>query len=349
MNLKNSDAADAAETGAGNRAVTSAESWDTYWRGSSESGAWTDEGSRHPAVLEFWSDFFATVGAAREKLVLADLASGNGAVVECAMNALGPDRLEVTCIDLSAAAVENISQRFPGVNGLVCDARSIPLDAQTFDAVTSQFGVEYGGPEAVTEAARLLADGGTLGLLLHHRGGAIARECAASLDAIERARASGFVPRTIDMFKAGFAAVRGADRAPYDDAAAQLAPALSAVEGIMAEHGEQVASSTISRLYADVRRIHERLPHYDPDEVLTWLDRMDQELDAYGRRMASMLESALDENGFRELCEMLQSAGCTVRQGGPMNARSLDEPIGWAVIATRDAARNDRLEGGHGR
>jgi SAM-dependent methyltransferase len=131
------------------------------------------------------------------------------------------------------------------VHGLVCDARSIPLQSETFDIVTSQFGVEYAGVEAIEEAARLLAPGGCLALVLHIREGRIHGECAASLDAITRVQESGFIPLAIAMFRTGFAAVRGANRAPYEAAASGLAPAVAELESVMSQHGEQVAGDHI--------------------------------------------------------------------------------------------------------
>jgi SAM-dependent methyltransferase len=49
------------------------------------------------------------------------------------------------------------------------DVARLPFDDESFDAVTSQFGIEYARPEgAVPEAARVLRRGGAVRLLLHH-------------------------------------------------------------------------------------------------------------------------------------------------------------------------------------
>jgi len=278
-----------------------ADSWDTYWHGTGDIGAFSSGGVNHPAIRAFWDEFFQTVKRDYATPKIIDIASGNGAVVERALATFGDEQADFTCLDVSAAAITNIQVRFPQVNGVVTDARAIPFDSGSFDIVSSQFGVEYAGPEAITETARLIASGGRLALLLHNQTGSIHRECVESLDAIVRLQESRFIPYTTAMFDAGFKAVRGADRAPYESAAKQLSPAIRVLENIMKQYGQHVAGDTIARLYHDVNQIHQRIQHYEPDEVLDWLRKMDGELDAYAERMSSMSEAAIDPGLTRDL------------------------------------------------
>lgn len=316
-----------------NPATHAAQDWDRYWRGAGEADAWTAGGARHPAIRSFWMDFFASAREANPSPRLLDIASGSGAVIECALEVFEGSAVDAWSLDSSEAAIEGLRQRFPGITGLVCDARSIPPDAGRFDLVTSQFGVEYAGLEAASSLPGSLAPGGWIALLLHHSGGVIQAECAANRNAARRVQAAGFVTLARDMFEAGFAAVRGADRKAYDDAAAQLAPALRVVEDIVREYGQEVAAGTVAQLYGDVARIHERLPHYDPNEVLGWLERMDLELEAYAGRMASMLGAAVDGPGFERLCQSLTEQGCILDQAGPYSASDDEAPLGWALVA----------------
>lgn len=313
-------------------APDTAQSWDAYWQGTAEVGAWTAGGVSHPAIAAFWQDFFRTVRLPAPQALL-DIASGNGSVIDCAMSVLGETSLDVTCVDISESAVAGIRRRFPNVRGVVCDAASLPLDGARFDIVTSQFGVEYAGLRAVEEAARMPASQGWLALLLHYRGGVIHGECAASLEAIGQTQRSRFIPLAIDMFQAGFAAVRGADRAPYDEAARCLAPAAEALEAVVKNMGEHAAGGTMADLYAGVARIHSRLPNYDPDEVLGWLQRMESELDAYAGRMSSMIGSAIDRDAFEAICTAIDSRGWTVKQAGPLTPPGQELPLAWALVA----------------
>lgn len=311
------------------------ESWDKYWQGTGTAGAFSAGGAGHPGVQVFWADFFQSVAGRFAPPRIVDIATGNGAVVEMALNLLADDQPKVTCVDISESAIRNVEARFPGVSGVVSDATAIPLDDYCFDVVTSQFGIEYAGPDAVTEAARLVAPGGALGLLMHIENGIVQKECEDSLAAIATLKQSGFVALAIDLFRNGFAAARGADRAPYDAAGSRFAPAVAAAEKLMDEYGDDVAGGSVAKLYDDIARIHSRLPNYDPDEVLGWLSTMDTEMDAYGDRMSSMISATTSRGGFEEVCAQLQSSGLKISMANELLVGEETQPLSWALLATR--------------
>ena len=312
-----------------------AKSWDTYWQGTRDGGAYTSGGISHPLVSTFWDKYLYSLQKHHSFPRIIDIASGSGAVIERVQSFFDGELPDVTCLDVSPAAVNNIQERFPGVQGIVADARDIPLESARFDVVTSQFGVEYAGIDAIKEASRMVAPGGQIALMLHHRSGVIYTECAISLDAIRRVQAAKFVPYAIAMFEAGFRAVRGADRADYEAAGKLLAPAISAVEVIMEEYGEHVAGDTIARLYDDVGRIHSEIQHFEPAEVLGWLERMQGELDAFAERMASMNECALDDEAFDSVTDMLEQNNFTLDQVAALTTAVDDPPLAWVLVATR--------------
>lgn len=309
--------------------------WDTYWQGARNSGAYASDGVNHPAVITFWNTTLKEVLGQGGSCRVLDIATGSGAVVERLTESASDGKHEITCVDISAAAIESVRSRFSGVAGLVADANSIPLDDATFELVTSQFGIEYAGPAALSEATRLLAPGGTMILMMHVRPGIIFEECAAALDAVRRTQKSMFVQRALAFFEAGFAAVRGADRTDYDKAALELNPAIEELESILSDHGEHVAGDTIVRLYSDVREIHGGIQHYEPDEVLRWLRTMDKELAEYERRMQSMCDSATDANRFAEICERIGAQGLHIDRSEPLLTGDRASAIGWVLQATR--------------
>ena len=311
------------------------QSWDVYWHGTGDVGAYSSGGVNHPAILAFWDEFFQIVKRDYAVPAIIDIASGNGAVVERALGIFADEQVEITCLDVSDAAITNIRNRFPRVRGMVADARSIPLDSGGFDIAVSQFGVEYAGPEAIDEAARLTAPGGRLALLLHNEQSSIHQECTASLDAILRLQESNFIPYSIEMLSAGFEACRGADRAPYENAATQLAPAVQELEAIMMQYTEHVAGDTIARLHRDVDRIHRNIQRYEPVEVLDWLSRMDEELDAYAGRMSSMRDCAIDSETFERICAGLRHRDYTIKRAEPLLTPDQGLPLAWVLVATK--------------
>jgi ubiquinone/menaquinone biosynthesis C-methylase UbiE len=312
-----------------------ADSWDTYWQGTGDIGAYSSGGDTHPDILGFWDQFFETMKQVYSAPRIIDIASGNGMVIERALVTYGDEQPDLTCLDISETAITNIRDRFPQVRGVVTDALNIPLDSGSFDIATSQFGVEYAGLDAINEVARLLKENGQLAFLMHNQASSIHKECVESLDAIGQLMESGFVPHAIEMFKAGFEAVRGVDRTPYEVAAKKLAPAIGSLERIMRQYGQHVAGDTIARLYNDVDQIHQRIQHYDPEEVLAWLNSINGELDAYSGRMASMSNAAIDSETFDQIVENLRGQGFEIEGAEPLVIPGHETPLAWILIAKK--------------
>jgi SAM-dependent methyltransferase len=223
----------------------------------------------------------------------------------------------------------------PDVHGIVADARAIPLVSARFNIVTSQFGIEYAGLDAIDEILRLIAPGGRLAMLVHHRSGGIYRQCAASLDAVQQMLASGLIAGSIDMLEAGFDALRGGLRDEYEKKARALVPALRTVESILQRHGQQVADGAVLQLYKDIRDISNRLAHYEPDEVLQWLRHMEDEVRAYAGRMASMCDAAFDSDTFSQLCDQIRASGFGIVRSEPLTVADRDIPLAWILVAAR--------------
>jgi ubiquinone/menaquinone biosynthesis C-methylase UbiE len=322
-------------TGHGSDSSQVAQSWDAYWRGAQQGPAGSAGGTSLPVVLSFWDEYFTAVRNQYGTPRIIDIASGNGAVLERAKRAFGEQQVDFTCLDISASAVAMLERRFPGIHGIVSDVRSIPLESAGYDIATSQFGIEYAGLEAIDEVARLIAPGGQLALLLHNRAGVIYRQCAASLEAIERMQRARFIPCSIAMFEEGFAACRGADRTRYDAAAKQLLPAIREMESILMQHGRHVADGTIIQLYEQVSRIQGRMQHYEPSEVLAWLASLDREMPAYAGRLASMCNVAIDARAFKQLCDRLRERGYLLKRSEALEDPVREGPLAWALVATK--------------
>ncbi len=311
------------------------ESWDTYWKGAQTSAAYTGGGASDPLILQFWNDYFGKLKDRGGNSRIIDIASGNGAVIECASRVFGDRLPEFACLDVSSSAIRMLEKRFPGVYGVVADAAAIPLISARYDVATSQFGVEYAGLEALDEVTRLIAPGGELALLLHHRGGIIYRQCGANLEAVRQMQTARFIPNCIDVFETGYAAIGGGDGDPYREAGKRFGPSIRAMEAIMMRYGREVAAGTILRLYRDVRTIHSRMRHYEPSDVLEWLRKMEHAVEAYAGRMASMREVAIDAERFERLNADLAAKGFEILRAEPLGHPNQELPLAWALHGKR--------------
>lgn len=309
-------------------------SWDSYWKNAGDTAAFSHADQSPPAIVAFWDSVFAPFGESGPARML-DVATGSGAVVDQALGKWPADSVAVSCVDISPAAIERVAARHPGVNGIVADSRRIPAEDASFDLVTSQFGIEYGGLAALDEAARLVAPAGTLAALLHRDGSIIHRQSAADLAAVRRLRDARFIELAETFFRAGFDAVRGGDRQAYDDAGKALAPAVSAAENIIDELGPDVAGGAVARVYEDVARIHGGIQNYAPEDVLAWTARMKDEFAAYGDRMTSMCSAVLDDEAFAHACERVRAAGFDIARGNELMSVDGRQRLAWALVAKR--------------
>ncbi len=137
------------------------------------------------------------------------------------------------------------------------------------------------------------------------------------------------------MFEHGFAAVAGADRTPYDNAAEQLAGALPLVEHIIDTYGVSVAGGSIHKLYDDIGTIHSKLPNYTKEDVLPWLLSMQDELSNYTNRMQTMIDAAIDETQFQLICDKLSAGGFALLVNAALFDRQSQQPLAWIIRAEK--------------
>lgn len=309
--------------------------WDKYWQGTASVEAFNSGGASHPAIHQFWVALFNSTKSNFNNPKILDVASGNGAVIGCALSVFKDVQQEITALDVSASAIDNIKKRFPMVKGVVSDANSISLESNYFNIITSQFGVEYAGISAIYEAARLVAKDGQLILMLHIKNGCIHQECLQSLDAIKQLKSSQFIPLAINLFKTAFHAVNYGDRTAYEKAGTNLSPAIKKLENIMNELGQDVAGGTLSKLYNDIGMIHKKVQNYLEDDVIKWLELMELELDAYSGRMFSMCEAAIDISNFIKIKKQLQQLGFSIESDQPLQVPENEQPMAWILIANK--------------
>ena len=311
------------------------DAWDVYWRSSSGSSAYSDNGISHPLISTFWAEFFAHVHLGETAPMVLDVASGNGALAAMAQSGAVEPIGPFMCLDSSLIALRTLRKRIPTVHAVAADAARMPFPAARFDVAVSLFGVEYAGRRGFDEMLRVVAAEGRVGLVLHHDQSIICRDSAKNRDAVQRVQRSKFMPLASELFRTGFEAVRGADRRAYDAAARRLAPATASLESVMRDHGQQVADGLVARLYNDVADIHHHLQRYEPEAVLSWTAALELEIAAYAGRMTSMCTAAISEQRFDDMCRQLIDSGWRVCRAMPLQVKDAAMPLAWGLVAER--------------
>ena len=319
---------------------TDVQHWDAFWQAREKAIGQEEAGARDRAPALYWESFFREAFERNPKPRLIDVACGNGAVTAIAVAAAQDTgaNVDMHCLDYSMAAVDELRKRFPEVEGVACDACTIPYQDGEFDIVVSQFGIEYAGSEAFAEAARLVAADGTLAALVHLADGAINRECAGNLAVAAALREARLLSLAREAFSAGFDLIAGRITDPeFQEADKRLAPAVEIAKQILLDHGPLAAGGLLASLYRDIGHMYTRMQSYVPNEVFAWIDGMSDELVSYEGRMASMTRCALGESGIQEIAASITAAGFTVQTPDVLSLAESGKPAAWVLTARKDA------------
>ncbi|MHA6289667.1 class I SAM-dependent methyltransferase [Maricaulis sp. CAU 1757] len=322
--------------GAGDRVA-----WDAYWRGEGGDHAVRGEASS-AGLTAFWDRELDSVLASRNHVRALDAACGAGVVAErlMARAAAAGCQLDLKIADISPAAVADSRQRLglETVDGLVSDAKALPLPDGGVDVLVSQFGIEYAGLAAFAEAARVLAPGGQMRVLAHHAHGGIAVECSANLrllDAVAASRLLAHFRRYLVLLakrQAGKCAPQAVTKVArhVGEASAGLANKLS-----MAEPG--AARDHVERLLSDLRRVEQSWQNYAAADLERWLDGQERDLVAYQARMRSMLQASMSQDDLEACRQELATHGAVMEAVEAFHLEADGLPSAWIIRASKQA------------
>ena len=294
-------------------------SWTHYWAGG-HSASFSADGEGFDSA-PFWLEFFATLTNGASVL---DLATGGGHVVRLALAAAAKaDRAyEIHGVDL--ANIGALRRAF-GPSGRStlrltgrCDLAKLPFDAEAFDAVTSQFGIEYADTSAAArEAVRVLKPAGRGLFLLHHAESAITQAAAGRL------RAHRAVLPDDSAFRHGervFTILSsGTPRLAAVTEVTKFQSAVQAALGRLTPDARLSNTAEIVYFLADVARAPDR---YNPHDALRRLLAAEEEARHWLLRQQALIDAALDAQGVRTLAQTLEAAGAQVRAREPFRDAS---------------------------
>ncbi|HVI31283.1 methyltransferase domain-containing protein [Phenylobacterium sp.] len=302
--------------------------WSDYWRGG-RAEVMTVEGPAGPAPLDIgdlWPGFFRELPDGARVL---DLATGGGQVARIAWDTAraAGRRLEVVGVDYADLPP-------PGGDGPVLmggvSLEKLPFDAASFDAATSQYGIEYAEPRAaLAELARVLRPAGRALILAHHAASAITASAAAQLDAFDRTMGGGEALRRARRL---FAAIQERRKPEVTQVAhAALREAVSRASARLPVAPEAEFARYMVHYLAD---LSQRAGAYEPGSALRRLDEVEAGNAAWRQRRRNQLTGALDARGADEFLHRAGRAGLsTVERAEAHDANGV--LIGWRFLLQR--------------
>ncbi|RYG97981.1 MAG: methyltransferase domain-containing protein [Alphaproteobacteria bacterium] len=308
--------------------------WSAYWAaGSLNSCAGSFTGNYTGVISDFWRRAFASLPPQGRVL---DIATGNGALPLMMSEHMGNGTgLQIDAVDMAMIAPQwHDPAAQPGIRfhaGVRMEA--LPFRDAIFDAVTSQYGLEYGNwPDALLEASRVCDPQGGLALVLHHP-----ESVLVQVGRIEIAN-HRFLSARYGLLEAArsvlpwMAAVRSGSMDPMEAPAAQASK--SAYNLAILRLGEEILVNKAPDLLVEAReRVHRLVSGAGPEDALVQLNSYVAALDAAALRTAEMIDHAVDHARLDELHNVLSST----KPGWTVDVRPLAQAegiLGWAVLAS---------------
>jgi SAM-dependent methyltransferase len=295
-----------------------------------------------------WRDFFS--GLAPGAAIL-DMGTGNGSL---AVQAVSVSRGKSPPFSIHGVDLADIepSRFVAGADVLLSEVtfhprtamEKLPFAAQSFDAVGSQYAIEYSIVEkSIEEVERVLKPGGKVRLLLHADSGVLKARCERQYQQAQTILASDLFPASIALLKA-LVAAEAHNTAQSITLAQQL---IARVKNVFDEL-EQVFSaepdrSLIDNLFMAVRSLPGLRKLHNLNTLITMSTDIQSLLLAQSKRLYAMQQAALDDievNNMAAQLRLLKLEEVSLKPAYSTHGRAI---IGYWLCAEKPAAMGEYL------
>jgi ubiquinone/menaquinone biosynthesis C-methylase UbiE len=265
-------------------------------------------------LVSTWRTFFdATPAGAR----ILDLGTGNGSL---AAQAVAVSKTKPTQFSIHGVDLADIDPRrfVTSAAGLLQEIdfhprtpmEHLPFDDAYFDAVGSQYGVEYSNTkESLFEAVRVLKPGGLFRFLLHADDGVLKERCQLQSRQAETILESNLFDLLADLLKK---LVKAETQGASENTTAAM-QAIAALKGVLddLEHGfaDDENLSLVENLFAAVRSLPDMRKSHQLEALLTMTDDIRALLVAQSQRLQAMQHAALNDAAANKLADRMRELG----------------------------------------
>ncbi|WP_159817039.1 class I SAM-dependent methyltransferase [Colwellia sp. 20A7] len=284
--------------------------WSVFWH-SNQLHSCMPVNEESDSLAPTWRKFFSNLPAGANIL---DLGTGNGslAVQAVAVSHKKHPPFSIHGVDLAdIAPAKYVANAEKHLSDVIFHPRTamekLPFEANTFDAIGSQFAIEYSTiNKSLREACRVLKPGGRLRFLLHANDGILKERCRQQYEQAQTILASELFPITTKLL----IALNEAEILNTPQAVKTAESLILSVKQVFDEL-EQLFSkaeerSLIDNLFTAVRNLLGLRKSYEIQVLTKMNEDIKLLLLAQSKRLQSMQKAALDDTKVTEMAEQLR-------------------------------------------
>ncbi|MEM7357622.1 MAG: class I SAM-dependent methyltransferase [Pseudomonadota bacterium] len=297
------------------------QAWSLYWADDRlQSCVATLDQEDQQKLNSIWQAFAKSLNEGAKVL---DLATGNGAVPAALLS--GQPGLQIDAVDYAEIDPHQTLSEASLVASVnfhaKTDINKLPFSEHHFDAITSQYGIEYAGLEsAAAKALKHLAEGGKIALLIHHDDSEIIHSSRAKLAELKR------INEPKGLIETMLAVLRGE---------ADFAELESQGQAYLAADFDK--SQAISgQVFAGIEQVAQ-LMQSDPQKARDLGVTLGLRLRSEQQRLSEMDAAAQTETQIQAFSKWLTDSGMDVTSLAPVyiDESSKEYLLGWLVNAEK--------------
>ncbi len=319
--------------------------WDRYWQADRIASCFDVIGCNYEeALLRDWRAFFMSLEPGAR---LLDLCTGNGAIalVAAEVSATHAKSFQIEAVDSAVIDPPRyVTRQTKHLQTIQFHAKTsveaLPFPGAAFDAVSSQYGIEYTDLQAaLAEAARVLAPGGRMRLVLHAaEGQAVRRSNSDIADCRHLALESGLFEAAEKAIRATWGPGRGqtaparTDRVGVEKAVAALKARLEAARQRSKGAANPAMYDNVISVLADTFNKRRDFPL---KTLLDQVEAMGAEVLAHLGRLEALVAAAKSQADISGITDSLPGLGFKNAKYATVTRGDDDDLVGWAVTAAR--------------
>lgn len=282
-------------------------------------------------LAETWANFFARL---TDRASILDVCTGNGGAallaakaarnLGCSFDILGVD---LALIDPAAhVKIDPDLIRAVRFEGGV-DAAALPFEDGRFDAVTSQFGIEYAGLDhPALEAARVLKNGGRLRFVVHATKGIAEEGARHELTLVPTLGSARLHEALRRALKAVDSLNRGqGTRSEAESAVEQFIGEIEELDSKLKDHPNQATILTLGRR---LLRLFEAMETAAIPDILREVDASERSVEAHLLRLEALAGAASTEEDITSAVGAMRVAGVDARYHALMDGPDM---LAWVI------------------